>query len=124
MREAVMCPPIYITDDEKMKKRFNHESFPMMPMMMRSKKRLKKKKAIMGPFSLLQNMAMMKDENEWRGVGNHEYLFTLQMKTMMRKRKGEGEEQYLLQQPVSSGSGPYTVHQGVTMRCRISFADQ
>jgi hypothetical protein len=75
MREAVMCPPIYITDDEKMKKRFHHESFPMMPMMMRSKKRLKKKKAIMGPFSFLQNMAMMLDKNEWRGVGNHEYLF-------------------------------------------------
>jgi hypothetical protein len=33
-------------------------------------------------------------------------FLSLQMKTMMRKRKGEGEEEYLLQQPVSSGSGP------------------
>jgi hypothetical protein len=34
-----------------MKKRFNHEAFPIMPMMMRSKERLKEKKASMGhPF--------------------------------------------------------------------------
>jgi hypothetical protein len=41
----------------------------MTPMMMGSKERLKKKKAILGNYSLLQNMAMKKDENEWRGLG-------------------------------------------------------
>jgi hypothetical protein len=38
---------------------------------------LKKKKAIMGPFLYYKTMAMMMDENEWRGVGNHESLFLL-----------------------------------------------
>ncbi len=99
----------------------------MMPMMMGSKERLKEEKAIMGLFSLLQND--VNDYVEWRerfknrAIGLNLFFFIAD-ETMMRKRKGEGEEQYLLQQPVSSGSGPILYTRGLQRDVVSIFADQ